>query len=172
MSHPIPARQSCAGASCNRIDLVPSVVAASVWLAWLALDCAVVGFAVSMPWFIRAAVGATVVGAGFYALRTFVLLEGPRAIRAIEWNAAGEWVVCLGATAKPCPATLANGSFRLGLRIWVLRFATPVGTRSVLVEEAVHAPHAFRRLSRCLNGQLRRASGRSGRPAVTIPPKV
>jgi hypothetical protein len=172
MSHPIPARQSCAGASCNRIDLVPSVSAASAWLAWLALDCAVVGFAVSLPWFVRVAVGATVAAAGFYALRSFVWLDGPRAIRAIEWNEAGEWTVCLGATATPCPATLANGSFRLGLRIWVLRFATPVGMRSVLVEEVVRAPHAFRRLSRRLNGQLRRASGRSGRPTVTIPPKV
>jgi len=171
MSHPIPARQSCAGASCNRIDLVPSVTAASAWLAWLALDCVVVGF-VALPWVVRLAMGATIAAAGFYALRTFVLLEGPRAIRAIAWSETEEWSVCLGATAAPCPATLANGSFRLGLRFWVLRFATPRGVRSVLVEEGAQAPYAFRRLSRRLNRQLRRASGLSRRPTDTIRPKV
>jgi hypothetical protein len=131
-----------------------------------------VSLAVSLPWIFRVAIGATVVAAGVYALRSFVMLEGPRAIRAIEWNEEGEWTVCLGATARPWPATLASGSFRLGLRFWVLRFTTPSGTRSVLVEEASRAPQAFRRLSRCLNGQLRRASGRARPPAVTIPPKV
>jgi hypothetical protein len=70
------------------------------------------------------------------------------------------------------PATLASGSFRLGVRFWVLRFATPAGARSVLVQEAARDGRAFRRISRCLDGQLRRGSGRSRQPAVTIPPKV
>src|SRR3954463_10822974 len=104
MSHPIPATQSCAGASCNRIDLVPSVTAASAWLAWLALNCTVVGFAVSLPWGVRLALVTAVATAGFFALRTFVLLKGPRAVRAIEWNETKEWSVCLGATAAPCAA--------------------------------------------------------------------
>jgi len=132
----------------------------------------VIEFAVALPWVIRVALAAAVTVFGFQALRTCVLLVGPRAIRAIEWNKGEEWTVCLGATATPWPATLANGSFRLGLRFWVLRFTTPSGTRSVLVEEASGTPHAFRRLSRSLNGQLRRASGRARPPAVTIPPKV
>jgi hypothetical protein len=171
MSQPIPARQSCAGASCNRIDLVPSVSAACAWIAWLALDCTVIAFSVALPWAIRLGLAAGLVAAGFHALRTCVLLDGPRAVRAIERN-EDEWSVCLGAAAAPHLATLASGSFRLGLRFWVLRFATPVGMRFVLVEEAALAPHAFRRLSRRLNAQMRRASGRSRRPAVTIPPKV
>jgi len=132
----------------------------------------VIEFAVALPWVIRVALAAAVTVFGFQALRTCILLVGPRAIRAIEWNEGEEWTVCLGATASPYPASLASGSFRLGLRFWFLRFATPLGVRSVLVEEAGLASPAFRRLSRRLNAQLRRASGRSSRPAVTIPPKV
>jgi len=172
MSHPIPARQNCAGTSCNRIDLIPSLFAASAWFAWLVLACVVTWFAVMLPWPARFTICSAVAAAGSFALRAFVLLIGPRAVRAIEWNEAGELTVCLGATLAPHPATLADGSFRLGLRFWVLRFATPLGMRSVLVEEAAGAPLAFRRLSRCLNGHLRRGSGRSRRPAVTIRPKV
>jgi hypothetical protein len=172
MSQPIRARQNCAGTSCDRIELIPSLLAASAWFAWLLLTCTVTWFAVMLPWPVRFTICSAVAAAGFFALRAFVLLNGPRAVRAIEWNEAGELTVCLGATLASHPATLANGSFRLGLRFWVLRFETPVGIRSVLVEEAAGALLAFRRLSRCLNGHLRRGSGRSRRPAVTIRPKV
>ena len=172
MSHPIPSRQRCADTSCNRIELIPSLFAASAWFAWLLMACAVTWFAVMLPWPARFTMCNAVAASGIYGLRAFVLLKGPRAIRAIEWNEAGELTVCLGATFAPHPATLANGSFRLGLRCWVLRLSTPVGMRSVLVEEAAGASLAFRRLSRCLNGHLRRGSGRSRPPAVTIRPKV
>ena len=172
MSPTIPAAPRSAGASCNRIDLVPSFLAAGAWLCWLATVCAVTGFAVALPWLLRFVICAAVASAGVLALRTFVLLAGPRAIRAIEWNEAGEWFVYLGTAMAPNPAVLSAGSFRLGLRFWVLRFATPSGTRSVMVEEAAGATHAYRRLTRCLEGHLRRGSGRSRRPAVTIRPKV
>jgi hypothetical protein len=172
MSHPIPARQRCAGTSCNRIDLIPSQFAASAWYAWLMLACTVTWFAVSLPWLARFTICAAVAGAGVRGLRAFVRLEGPRAVRAIEWNDADDLSIWLGASPAPLPVTLANGSFRLGARFWVLRFVTPVGPRSVLVEEAARDIRAFRRLSRRLNGHLRRGSGRSRRPAVTIRPKV
>jgi len=172
MSPKIPGAPRCAGASCNRIDLVPSVVAASAWGAWLLLVIAVCWFAVALPAPVRFTICVAVAVAGYCGLRAFVLLRGPRAIRAIEWNEEGSLSVCLGSTLAQFPADLAQGSFRLGLRFWVLRFGTPVGPRSVLVEERRHSPCAFRRLTRCLNGQLRRASGRSRRPAVTMPPKV
>ena len=144
----------------------------SAWFVWLALVIAVCWFAVALPGPVRFATGACIAAVGFRGLRTFVLLKGPHAVRAIEWNEEGDLFVCLGATVAPFPASLAKGSFRMGLRFWVLRFATPVGTRAVLVEEVGRASIAFRRLSRCLNGHLRRASGRSRRPAVTIQPKV
>jgi hypothetical protein len=172
MSHPIPAARRSAGSSCNRIDLIPSLFAASAGFAWLAIACLVTWFAVALPGVVRFALCSAFAAAGVHGLKAFVLLEGPRAVRAIEWNDAAEWTVCLGATLAPQPATLAGGSFRLGLRYWVLRFATPSGTRSVLVEETARAPHAFRRLSRSLDGQKRGGSGRSRRPAVTIRPKV
>jgi hypothetical protein len=172
MSPKIPGAPPCAGTCCNRIDLIPSVRVASAWFAWLVLVIAVCGFAVALPGPVRFAICVAVGVAGFRGLYTFVLLRGPRAIRAIEWNDEASLSVCLGATLARVPASLANGSFRLGLRFWVLRFATPLGSRSVLVEEGRHSAHAFRRLSRCLNGHMRRASGRSRRPAVTIPPKV
>lgn len=172
MSPKIPGAPPCAGTSCSRIDLVPSVHAASAWVAWLALLIAACWFAVALPAPVRFAICVTVAVTGFRGLRVFVLLRGPRAVRAIEWNEEGSLSVCLGATLAQCPAELAHGSFRLGLRFWVLRLATPLGPRSVLVEEGRHSPFAFRRLSRCLNGQLRRASGHSRQPAVTMPPKV
>ena len=172
MSHPTLARPICAGAFSNRIDLVPSVFAASMWIAWLSVTCAVCWFAVALPGLARLVICVAISIAGFRGLHAFVLLRGPQAIRAIEWNEEGSLSVCLGATHAKYPATLAKGSFRLGLRFWVLRFSTPVGPRAVLVEEGRRTSCAFRRLSRCLNGQLRRASGRAGRPAVTMPPKV
>ena len=172
MSPTIPAAPRSAGNSCNRIDLVPSSLAAGAWLAWLAMVCTVTCVAVALPGFIRFAICAAVASAGLYSLRAFVLLAGPRAIRAIEWSEAGEWSVYLGLALARYPATLSAGSFRLGLRFWVLRFATPAGPRSVMVEEAPGATRAYRRLTRCLEGHLRRGTGRSRRPAVTIRPKV
>lgn len=172
MSRPIPATQRCAVSSCNRIELIPSRLAAGAGLAWLALTCGVVWFGVALPSPVRAAICAAVALAGFYSVRTLVLLRGLRAVRAIEWTGSGEFFVYLGMSATPQPASLANGSFRLGERFWVLRFTTPSGPRAVLVEEAVGSVHAFRRLSRCLGGHIRRGSGRSSRPAVTIRPKV
>jgi hypothetical protein len=172
MSPKIPGAPPCAGTSCNRIDLVPSVRAAGAWLAWLALVCAVCWFAVALPGIVRFAVCVAVAATGFHGLRAFVLLRGPRAIRAIEWNEEGCLSICLGATCTPSPAVLASGPFRMGARFWILRFATPAGSRSVLVEEERYSPRAFRRLSRQLNGQLRRANGRARRPAVTMPSKV
>jgi hypothetical protein len=172
MSQPIPAAQRCAASSCNRIDLIPSRLAAGACLAWLALACVVTGFGVALPSPVRAAACAVVALAGLHAVRTFVLLRGRRAVRAIEWTGSGEFFVYLGMSPVPQPALLANGTFRLGARFWVLRFTTPSGPRAVLVEEAAGGVRAFRRLSRCLIGHNRRGSGRCTRPAVTIRPKV
>jgi hypothetical protein len=171
MSHPIPAARRCADSSCNRIDLIPSLPAASAWFSWLALACIATWFT-SLPWLACIAIGATVVAAGVHTVRTFVLLKGPRAVRAIEWTESGEFTLCLGISLARLPAELANGSFRLGVRFWVLRFTTPAGARSVLVQEASLDSGAFRRLCRCLDAHLRRGSGRSRQPAVTIRPKV
>jgi len=143
-----------------------------VWLAWLTLACLVTWFAVALSWPARIAVCAALATAGIRGVRMFVLLRGPHAIRAIEWTEAGEFFVCLGDSVARQPATLANGSFRLGVQIWLLHFTTPTGARAALVAASVRDPQSFRRLSRHLEQHLRWGSGRSPRPAVTIRPKV
>lgn len=129
-------------------------------------------FAVALPWVARLAICFFIVVPGVGCVRRFVLLKGSRAVRAIEWTEDGEFTVRLGPKLDRFPASLGNGSFRLGLRFWVLRFVTPLGHCPVLVADDARNTRVFRRLSRCLNRSLRAASGRSSRPAVTIQPKV
>lgn len=171
MSQPIPDTQPCV-ASCSRIDLAPSHFAAVLWFAWLTLVCVVLLFGVVLPWPLRLALCVVVVVPGIHCIRSFVLLGGSRAVRAIEWSDLGEFVVHLGPGLTRHPATLGVGSFRLGVQLWVLRFTTPVGPRTVLIAGGMQEPRAFRRLSRCLTAYLGRASGRGTAPAVTIRPKV
>jgi hypothetical protein len=171
MSHPILDTPRCA-APCSRIELTPSRPAAALWFAWLALAAGVVWFAVALPWVARVAICFFIVVPGVESVRRFVLLKGSRAVRAIEWTEDGEFAVRLGPKLNRFPASLGGGSFRLGLRFWVLRFVTPLGHCRVLVANDVRNTRAFRRLSVCLNRSLRAASGRRSRPAVTMPPNV
>ena len=171
MSPPTPDTPPCV-AYCFRIELNASRFAAALWLAWLALVGAVAVSASLLPWSIRVAFCLAVWVPGVRCIRSFVLLDGPHAVRSIEWSEEGDFGVCLGPQRDPHPATLAAGSFRLGSRWWVLRFITPVGLRPVLIAGGVQDEEGFRRLSRCLTTHLRRASGRSTGPAVTIRPKV
>jgi len=172
MSHPILATPPFAAHCSRRIDLIPSRLAAALWFAWLALVCGVTLFAVALPYSVRLAICVAVVAPGLRSVRSFVLLEGARAVRVIEWSDEGEFAIRLGPELLRQPAVLCAGSFRLGVQMWVLRFATPLGTRPVLIAGRVQDAQAFRRLSRCLNACMRRAYGRGSRPAVTIRPKV
>jgi len=171
MSRAIPATQLSA-ANCSRIDLTPSRFAAALWLAWLVLACAIMWFAVGLPWPVRLAFCVAIAFPGARCIRSFVLLRGPRAVRVIEWSEEGEFRVRLGPQLMTHPARLATGSFRLGRQWWALRFMTPVGLFPVLIAGGIQDPGRFRRLSRCLTVSLRRASGRAEGAAVTIPPKV
>ena len=172
MSQPTLATPPCAAQCSRRIDLVPSPLAAVLWFAWLTLVCGVTLFAVALPYSVRLVLCIAVVAPGIRSVRSFVLLEGSNAVRSIEWSEEGEFLVRLGPRFLPQPASLAAGSFRLGVRVWVLRFVTPSGTHPVLIAGGIQDVRAFRRLSRCLNTRMRRASGRGSRPAVTIQPKV
>lgn len=171
MSHPIPATPPCA-ASCSRIDLNPSLLAAALWYSWLLLVCAVALLAVALPWIVRASICLAVAAPGIRCVRSFVLLRGEGAVRAIEWSEEGEFAIRLGPSFRREVATLGAGSFRLGVRWWVLRFVTPSGTHPVLIAGAIQDARGFRRLCRCLNRRMRWASGQRSRPAVTMPPKV
>ena len=171
MSQPIPDTLPCV-AYCFRIDLNPSRLAAALWLAWLALAGAVAVSASALPWLLRFAVCLAVWLPGVRCVRSFILLAGPHSVRSIEWSEEGDFAVCLGPQRALEPATLAEGSFRLGAQWWVLRFITPRGLRPVLIAGRVQDDEGFRRLSRCLTAHLRRASGRGAGPTVTIRPKV
>jgi hypothetical protein len=171
MSHPIPATPPCA-ASCSRIDLKPSFSAAVLWYSWLLLVCAVALFTVALPWIARASICVAVAVPGIRCVSSFVLLKGEGAVRAIEWSEEGEFAIRLGPRFTREVATLGAGSFRLGVRWWVLRFVTPSGAHPVLIAGAIQDVRGFRRLCRCLNRHLGWASGRRVRPAVTMPPKV
>jgi len=142
------------------------------WFTWLLSAGGVTGLATDLPLLVRVALCVLLATSGIHGVCVFVLLTGSRAIRAIEWNDAGGFFVLLGPLRERHPATLANGSCRLGARFWLLRFATHSGTRSVLVEEAGGDVRAFRRLSRRLGALFHGGSGRGDRPADTIPPKV
>ena len=171
MSHPTPDTPPCV-AYCSRIDLKPSRLAAALWFAWLALVCVVVLAAVALPWIVRLTVCLAVGLPGARCISSFVLLAGAHAVRSIEWSEEGDFGVRLGPQLTPHPATLAAGSFRWGVQVWVLRFMTPVGLRPVLIAGGVQDEERFRRLSRGLTAHLRRASGRGAGPTVTIRPKV
>jgi hypothetical protein len=143
-----------------------------LWLAWLTLVCGVTLFAVALPWPVRLAICVAVATPGIRSVRSFVLLEGRNPVRSIAWSPEGEFVIWLGHESTPQAADLGTGSFRFGLQLWVLRFETSRGTRPVLIAGGVQDARAFRRLSRCLEARLRRASGRGSPPTVNIPPKV
>jgi hypothetical protein len=170
MSRPIPATRLCA-APCSRIDLRPSRRAAALWLAWLAAACAVILFGVALPWLVRIGLCGALAIPGLLCVRSFVLLEGMRAVRAIDWS-DGEFTIRLGSELTPRSAKVGAGSFRFGLHVWILRFETAHGPCPVLIAAGDQDARAFRRLCRCLNAELRSASGRSHRPTVTIRPKV
>ena len=171
MSHPTTGTPRCV-AYCSRIDLAPSRVAAAIWITWLTLVCAVVLAATDLPWVMRIALCPAVLLLGARCIRSFILLAGPEAVRAIEWSEEGEFRVRLGPGFEAQPASLAPGSFRFGVGCWVLRFRTPAGLRPVLIAGGNQDAERFRRLSRCLTTYLHRASGRGGGAAVTIRAKV
>jgi len=152
--------------------LIPSRLAAVLWFAWLALVGVVVLTGVALPLAPRLVLSLAVLLPGIRGVRSFVLLGGPHAVRAIEWSEEGDFGVRLGPQLTLQPATLAAGSFRWGVQLWVLRFVTPAGLRPVLIAGGVQDVEKFRRLSRCLMTHLHRASGRGAGPTVTIRPKV
>jgi hypothetical protein len=171
MSHPIPATPPCA-ASCSRIDLNPSRLAAALWFTWLTILCTVTLFAVSLPWIARVFLCVASAAPGVWCVRSFVLLQGRLSVRAIEWTDEGDFAVLLGPRLNRELASVGAGSFRLGVQWWVLRFHTSSGIRPVLIAGSVQDARAFRGLCRCLSLHGRRPAGRRTPPAVTIRPKV
>jgi hypothetical protein len=162
MSRPIRATPRSAECSSSRIELRPSRRAAGGWCAWLILGCAITICAVALPWPIRIAISALSALAGLRTLRSFVLLRGPHAVRAIDWT-GGALSIEVGPARQPIAATWNRGSFRPGRKWLALAFDTPSGRRQVLIDGRSQDTAAFRRLCCEFSRGLKGSSGRASR---------
>jgi hypothetical protein len=155
-----PSRQRCAARCCNRIEFTASPLAIAAWLSWLAATLLVLLLSVDMPWGWRLLVAAGVVSA-YRPLQRFVLLRGPRAVRALEWN--GEqlfvWLGWPGPPGRRLPAA-PRVLRRYGTHLWMLSFTTAEGGCGLLVDASRQDPRSLRRLIRHLD----RASGQAAGP--------
>lgn len=144
-------------------------------MLWVCSICAVVWFAVDLPWLVRGALGLATTVSNACSICRCVLLLGSRAVRALEWQEQGEFTVLLGGERAAHPAALAAGSFRLG-GLLALRFKVPGGMRAVLIDGNRQEPRAFRRLCRRLGdargGAKRAVPGVPRSRTDTIRPKV
>ena len=147
----IRATRRCAASCCGRIEIVPSRHIALAWLIWIGLCCLVLMFGISLPWSLGLAFSVGLVVSNLRALERHVYLRGTAAVRALEWNVAGEFRLWLGDASGSSPARLEAASFRLGLPVLALWFTTPEGVRAVLVDGRAQEPAAFRRLCRVIN---------------------
>ena len=147
MSQTTRATPRSAGCSSTRIEIHPSRRAAIAGFAWTALVCIVTICAVALPLPARIALSALVAIAGVRALRSFVLLSGPRGVRAISW-AGTRLRIEIGPERETLDATLNSASFRPGRQWLALRLNTPAGGRQVLIDGRYQDPGAFRSLCR------------------------
>jgi len=106
----------------------------------------------------RIAICGGVVAFNVRCLSRFILLRGPRAVRALEWTANGEYTAYLGPLRTAVGAEIALGSFRLISWLLVLRLRTDRGNFQVLVDGRRQRVTEFRRLCRALNTRPRSAS--------------
>jgi hypothetical protein len=149
------ATRRCAAHSCGQIEFVPSRRLAAAWLFWLALCVLTLLTGVSLPWPVRIALSAGLVTANLRGLRAAVLLRGPRGIRGLRWREDGRFRLRAAPGQPGLSATLQPASFRLGSDFLVLWFATPSGSRTVVVDARRQDPVPFRRLCRHLaRGEL------------------
>ena len=151
-------------AHCARLELTPARAWAIAWTVWLGLASAAIlaASALSLP--VRLGVLCVLLSYGVFWVRRTVWLRGARALRAVEWG-EGEFRVEIGATRRRLPAIPGAGPYRYGNRLWILRFETPEGRFTAVVDGTLLPAGAVRRLARCLG------TCRGGEP-VTIPPKV
>ena len=167
MSPKIRARQSSAATFFNRIEFIPSRLASAAWLIWLAMAVALIWLA-HLHWAPQLGLSILVVGSAGVTLRRFVLLRGPRAIRALEWAAGNEdeFFVCLGVAGRRLRA-VPGDCRRYGCSLWVLRFQTDEGAYGLLVDTRLQEPRALRRLARRhIWGAGAPNPGLSGRPVA------
>lgn len=153
----------------NRIEISPSRRAALLWFTWLLGVCCAMLLAVALPLAVRLAICAAVLATCVPVSWSCILIRGPRAIRRLEWSAGGPegegFTASFGRSLTASPADLAAGSFRLGNEVLVLRLATSMGVRFVLIDSATQDSASFRRLCRRLKTHPRRSPPGPGQPS-------
>jgi hypothetical protein len=142
---------------------------------WMAAALLTIALA-ELPWIWRM-LFAGLLGLAGLPLRSFVLLRGPRALRALEWNE--EFFVWRGHPGQggrqlPAVPTLFR---RYGASLWVLGFETVEGRCGLLLDTARQDPRSLRRLARRLDrgfgpGPGEPASGKPGEKLLASRPKV
>lgn len=126
-----------------------------------------------LPWLIRLAVVLAVWAAGLPMVLRYVLLRGPRAVRALEWRDTTDgFVIFLGPAMQPM-AVAAVACRRYGTSLWLLSFRSTEGVFPAFVDVRLQDSHSIRRLG-C---RLSKVTGVADpdarqRQAVTIPSKV
>jgi hypothetical protein len=108
-----------------------------------------------MPWLLRAGLVSGLVSGAWFWLRPAVLLRGSHALRAVEWSAAGQFLVEAGEERRRLTATPAAGCQRYGARLWILRFDTTDGPLVAVIDSTSHHADSIRRLGRCLETSRR-----------------
>ena len=147
MSPTIPDTPHCAARSCARIDHHPSPRLAFAGFAWVVVACGfTLSATVALP--VRIVICIAVATAGIRGIARFVLLRGERAVRALEWEAAGEMWQFTAGGARRDAASVAPGTFRLGPAILALRLESARGVHTVLIDGRLHDPAAYRALCR------------------------
>ncbi|HUQ09536.1 MAG TPA: hypothetical protein VM146_04410 [Steroidobacteraceae bacterium] len=152
MSPKIRTRRRSAAASFSRIDFIPSRIAAAAWLGWLVMAGALAAHT-QLPWQLRLAIAALVMGSGGHTLWSYVLLRGPRSLRALEWSGSepDTYYVWVGPAGRRL-AALPEGCRRYGTALWLLRFRTAEGLFELLVETGRQDQRSLRRLGHRLFG--------------------
>jgi hypothetical protein len=117
---------------------------------WLAACVAVLLGGVEGFGIVRTSLGLVLIGLNLAAIRGAVLLRGARAVRRLEWDESGQFLLASAGNSVALPASLQPRSFRLGIGFLVLWFATAEGSRVVLIDGGRQEPAAFRRLCRHL----------------------
>jgi hypothetical protein len=132
--------------SCSRIDLQPSVRAATLAGGWLLLICAFVLVSVALPLLARIGICLAIATPVLAAVRTCVLLRGDRGVRGLQWS--GGWQACVGPDRIQTPVTLRVGSFRVGRAFLLLWLESCDGIHGVFIDVGRQDPRAIRRLCR------------------------
>jgi hypothetical protein len=130
----------------QRITLLPSRRVAAVLVSWIVAACGATLAGVALPFGLRLTVCAGIAATGGAVISRCALLQGPRAIRSIDWNEG--WRLTLG-SGRTVTGELCEGFFE-SPGLLILRFRTLGGGFPVFIDGGRQEIREFRRLCRRL----------------------